>query len=162
MAPFVAWVQATRLSQAIVFSTWIWPLCEIVHFIGLALVIGIAGFFDVRLIGFFKRIPVAAARELMPFAIGGFGLNLTTGLVFLIGHPEQYAYNVAWWFKVAFLAVAGLNAFVFEAAVAPRLATLHDDEDTPLGAKLIGVISLVAWFGVLFFGRMLPFLGNAY
>lgn len=162
MDAFVAWVQATRLSQAIVFSTWIWPLCEIIHFVGLALVIGIAGFFDVRLLGFFRRVPVIAARELMPFAIAGFLLNLTTGLVFLIGHPEQYAHNVAWWFKVGFLLVAGLNAFAFEKAVAPRLARLGEDEDTPLGAKIIGAVSLFAWFGVLYFGRMLPFIGSAF
>jgi hypothetical protein len=158
----IAWIQATRLSQAIVFSTWVWPVCEIVHFIGLALIIGIAGFFDVRLMGFFKRIPVGAAQELMPLAIAGFALNLTTGTVFLIGHPEQYFHNIAWWCKVAFLAIAGLNAFVFKAIVGPRLADLPDEDDTPIGAKLVGVVSLVAWFGVLYWGRMLPFIGNAF
>jgi hypothetical protein len=162
MDSFITWVQATRLSQAIVFSTWIWPLCEIIHFVGLALVIGIAGFFDVRLMGGFKRVPVLEARSLMPFAIFGFALNLTTGLVFLIGHPEQYAHNPSWWWKMTFLCVAALNAFAFEKVVAPRLAGLGEGAPMPLGAKLAGGVSLVAWFAVLYFGRMLPFLGNAY
>ncbi len=162
MDSFVAWVQATPLSQAIVFSIWIWPVCEIIHFIGLALVIGIAGFFDLRLMGFFRRVSIDAAHALMPFAIGGFLLNLTTGLVFLTGHPEQYAHNPSWWWKVTFLCVAGLNALAFEKLVSPRLAGLGDDAPTPLGAKMAGAVSLVAWFAVLFFGRMLPFLGNAY
>jgi hypothetical protein len=30
--------------------------------------------------------------------------------------------------------------------------------DTPLGAKLIGGLSLVSWFAVLYFGRMIPYL----
>jgi hypothetical protein len=162
MDSFITWVQATRLSQAIVFSTWIWPVCEIIHFIGLALLIGIAGFFDVRLMGAFRRVPVLEARSLMPFAIVGFLLNATTGLVFLIGHPEQYAHNPSWWLKVTFLCVAGLNVLVFERAVAPRLAGLAEDADMPLGAKLAGGVSLLAWFAVLYFGRMLPFIGNAY
>ena len=34
--------------------------------------------------------------------------------------------------------------------------------DTSTAAKAIGFISLVAWFGVLYFGRMLPFIGDAY
>ena len=110
MDAFVTWLQATPLSQAIVYHTWIWPACETLHFIGLALIIGIVGFFDLRLIGFFKRIPVNAARDLMPFAIAGFVLNLVTGVIFLIGHPEQYAHNIAWWYKVGSLALAGLNA----------------------------------------------------
>src|SRR4051812_15169330 len=105
MDGFITWLQATRLSQAIVYYTWVWPLCETLHFIGLALIIGIVGFFDLRLIGFFRRIPVAAVRDLMPFAIFGFMLNATTGFTFLIGHPEQYARSMAWWFKVGSLAL---------------------------------------------------------
>lgn len=162
MDGFVAWLQATRLSQAIVFNTWIWPACETLHFIGLALVIGTAGFFDLRLLGLFKRIPVAAARELMTFALAGFLLNLTTGLIFLIGHPEQYAHNVAWWAKVGFLAAAGVNALAFEAMVAGRAMAVADGADTPAAAKAVGLVSLIAWFGVLYWGRMLPFIGGAF
>jgi hypothetical protein len=162
MDGFVAWLQTTRLSQAIVYSKWIWPFCETIHFIGLALVIGTAGFFDLRLIGFFKRISVQAARDLMTFALAGFLLNLTTGLVFLIGHPEQYAHNVAWWAKVGFLAAAGVNALVFEAAVASRAASVGEGGDTPMAAKAVGLVSLIAWFGVLYWGRMLPFIGGAF
>ncbi|HEY7169710.1 MAG TPA: hypothetical protein VH417_02625 [Vicinamibacterales bacterium] len=162
MDGFVAWLQATRLSQAIVFNTWIWPACETLHFIGLALVIGTAGFFDLRLLGLFKRIPVAAARELMTFALAGFLVNLTTGLIFLIGHPEQYAHNVAWWAKVGFLAAAGVNALAFEAMVAGRAMAVADGADTPAAAKAVGLVSLIAWFGVLYWGRMLPFIGGAF
>ncbi len=158
----VTWLQGTALSHAIVTYIWVWPLCETLHFVGLALIIGIVGFFDLRLIGFFRRIPVAAVRDLMPFAIGGFSLNLVTGITFLIGHPEQYAHNIAWWFKVGFLATAGLNAAVFEWTIGPRTVPLGAGADTPMAAKAIGVVSLVAWFGVLYWGRMLPFIGNAY
>jgi hypothetical protein len=162
MDSFVAWLQATRLSQAIVYNTWIWPACETIHFIGLALVIGTAGFFDLRLMGFLRRIPVAAARELMRFALAGFLLNLATGLVFLIGHPEQYAHNVAWWAKVGFLAAAGVNALAFERVVAKQTMAVADGADTPRAAKAIGLVSLIAWFGVLYWGRMLPFIGGAF
>lgn len=162
MDAFIAWLQATRLSQAIVYHTWVWPLCETLHFIGLALIIGIVGFFDLRLIGFFRRIPVAAVRDLMPFAILGFMLNAVTGFTFLIGHPEQYARSMAWWFKVGSLALAGLNAAIFESGVGARTVPLPAGVDTPLAAKAVGVVSLIAWFGVLYWGRMLPFIGSAF
>lgn len=162
MDAFVAWLQSTAASHFVVSNTWVWPLCETLHFIGLALVIGIVGFFDLRLIGFFRRIPLSAARELMPFALFGFGLNLATGLLFLAGHPEQYVHDAAWWFKVGSLVVAGLNAAVFEVALGARTVALGPGDDTPLAAKAIGVVSIVAWFSVLFWGRMLPFIGNAY
>src|SRR5262252_4747176 len=114
MDGLVAWMESTPLSQAIVASRVIWPVCEIVHFIGLSLVVGVAGFFDLRLMGFLKRVPVAAAWDLMPLAVVGFVLNLVTGFAFFIGMPHQYVRNVAWWAKVGCLLLAGLNAVVFE------------------------------------------------
>ena len=84
--------------------------------------LGHAGFFDVRLMGFFRHVPVRAVHELMPYAIGGFLLNLLTGVIFFVGHPEQYAHNTAWWFKVGCLALAGANALVFERLVSARHA----------------------------------------
>ena len=162
MDAFVTWLQATPLSQAIVAQLWVWPAAETIHFIGLALIIGIVGFFDLRLMGFFRQIPVAAVRDLMPFAIVGFLLNLSTGLLFLIGHPEQYAHNPAWWWKVGFLAVAGLNAGIFEMTLAKTTMPIDAGEDTPAAAKAIGFLSIVAWLGVLYWGRMLPFIGDAF
>jgi hypothetical protein len=35
-------------------------------------------------------------------------------------------------------------------------------EETPLTFKIVGAVSLFAWFAVLYFGRMLPYLGQAY
>ena len=158
----VTWLQSTALSQAIVSATWIWPLAETLHFVGLALVLGIAGFFDARLMGFFRHVPVRAARELMPYALWGFALNVGTGSIFFVGHPEQYVHNLAWWLKVGCLALAGANAVVFERLVAARALPLGAGDDTPRAAKAIGAISLFAWLGVLYWGRMLPFMGDAF
>jgi hypothetical protein len=162
MDAFVAWLQSTALSQAIVLKIWVWPAAETIHFMGLALVLGIVGFLDLRLIGAFPRVPVAAIRDLVPFAMVGFLLNLTTGVIFLIGHPEQYAHNLSWWLKVGCLALAGINAAVFEWSVGPRVAALGPNDPTPMVARCIGVVSLCSWLGVLYWGRMLPFVGNAF
>lgn len=158
----VEWVKASSASNWINERTWVWPLAEILHFIGLSLLIGVAGFFDLRLMGFFRRVSIAAARDLMPLAMTGFAINLITGMVFLIGLPGQYAHNRIWWFKVAFIMVAGLNALIFETRLSARVRTLEPGADTPIAVKLTGALSLAAWFAVLYCGRMLPFLGDAY
>lgn len=162
MDPFIHWVRSSAASNWVNSTVWIWPLCETLHFMGLSLVIGIVGFFDLRLMGFFRRVSIGAARELMPLALAGFLLNLSTGLVFLIGLPEQYMHNSAWWTKVGFLVLAGLNALFYETTLARRLTEMSDGADTPAAAKLIGALSLFSWFGVLYWGRMLPFIGNAF
>ena len=162
MDVFVHWLRATPASEWINSSRWIWPLCESLHFMGLSLLVGITGFFDLRLMGFFKRVSIAAARDLMPYALVGFAINIVTGLVFLTGLPEQYARNPVWWYKVGFLMLAGLNALVYETSLSARVLALDPEGDTPRAAKVIGLVSLISWFAVLYCGRMLAFLGDAF
>ena len=83
MDPFSAWLEATRISTKMRDTTWLWPACESIHFIGLALLIGGAGYFDLRLLGFMRRVPMAAAKAFMPWAITGFAMNMVTGTAFL-------------------------------------------------------------------------------
>lgn len=162
METFVQWLQATPPSLWINQSTWIWPLCETLHFIGLSLLLGVTGFFDLRLMGFFRRVSVAAARDLMPLAMAGFAINVVTGVVFLIGLPGQYVNNRVWWFKLGFILLAGLNALLYETRLARTVLALEPGGDTPASVKLIGLVSLVSWLAVLYCGRMLPFLGDAF
>src|SRR5215213_5326097 len=93
LVAIVQWIGHSQLSIYLNTIKWIWPIMETLHFIGLALVVGIAGFFDLRLLGFFTRVPVAACRAFMPWAMVGFSLNLASGLVFLTMLPAQYAYS---------------------------------------------------------------------
>ena len=162
IVPIVHWIAATHASKFLGSIKWMWPLCETIHFIGLAMLVGVAGFFDLRLLGMFKRVPISACREFMPWAMVGFSMNLMSGLVFLTIFPAQYAYSQTWWLKVFFLFVAGANALIFETRFGDRAAALPAGADSPVAFRMIGGLSLVAWFFVLYFGRMLPYLGAAY
>ncbi|MBM3772068.1 MAG: hypothetical protein FJW27_12440 [Acidimicrobiia bacterium] len=162
MNAVVAWIQATAVSRTIVEQPWIWPAAETAHFLGLALLLGIIGLLDLRLMGFLPRIPIGALHELVPFALGAFGLNVVSGATFLVGHPEQYAHNIAWWLKAASLALAGANALVFERLFARRTLGMREGEPMPAAVRWIGAISMAAWLSVLYWGRMLPFIGDAF
>jgi len=162
VVPVVQWVAHTHVSTYLRDIPWVWPLCETIHFIGLAMVVGIAGFFDLRLLGFFNHVSLSACKEFMPWAIVGFALNLTSGLVFLTIFPAQYVYSQTWWFKVFFLFIAGANALIFETKMGDRMVALQPGEDSPVAFRAIGAVSLISWFFVLYFGRMLPYLGKAY
>jgi uncharacterized protein DUF6644 len=162
MADLATWLHHTWLSVALQGQVqWLWPLCESLHFAGLALLIGVAGMFDLRLMGIMKKVPIAVVAEFMPWAILGFVINLTTGLIFVISEPAQYFSNPTWWVKVAFLIAAGVNAVIYQVWFASRAAQLPADADTPRSFKVIGALSLITWFGVLWAGRMLPFIGAA-
>lgn len=158
---FITWLGATSASLWIRDqSPWLWPLCESLHFMGLALLVGVAGVFDLRLVGALKQIPVGALKRCLPWAMGGFAINLLTGIVFFTGNPYQYYVNPAWWGKVCFLGISGVNALVFETTLSTRVLALGPGDAMPLPAKVVGGLSLVSWFAVLFFGRMLAFVGG--
>ncbi len=160
MNDFVPWLAATWPSRSMRAITWLWPLCESIHFFGLALVIGGAGYFDLRLMGFMRSVPVRAAHAFMPWAIAGFAMNLVTGTLFFIMAPDMYFGSTAFMAKLFFIMVAGLNAIAFETMLGTRLMALAPHDDTPSSFKVVGGVSLFAWFAVLYFGRMLPYIGN--
>ncbi len=163
MDPFYHWLETTSLSLWVNRETqWLWPTMETLHFIGLSLLVGVAGFFDCRLLGMLRGVPVSAVKKFMPWALVGFAINMTTGILFFISQPKVYAANAAWWPKVFFIVVAGLNAMFFETALGEKMLALPPDADTPLSFKIVGAVSLMSWFGVLYFGRMLAFFGTQF
>jgi hypothetical protein len=158
----VVWLKSSAVSHAMITQPWLWPICETLHFVGVALLIGTAGLFDLRLMGFLRSIPMPAAMRMRPWAAAAIVLNGVTGALFFIGAPDQYIDNPAWWGKVAFLGVATLNILVFETTQGRRMLTLAADGPVPVGFKVAGAVSITSWFAVLYFGRMLPFIGTAF
>jgi hypothetical protein len=138
-------------------TAWAWPIAESVHFLGLCLLIGCIGTFDLRLLGVARRVPIAAMHRLIPFGILGFVINISSGLLFLLTEPDQYIYNPSFHLKLLFMTIGGLNAGTFyltcyRQAFGPTAAL-----DAPRRAKVIAAISLGAWVAVIVCGRMLTF-----
>ena len=158
----IAFLKSTWISHQMLTQPWLWAICETLHFIGLALLIGAAGLFDLRLLGLMRRIPVSAIAPVRRWAAAGVLINLVTGILFFIGAPDQYMTNPAWWAKVAFLAVAMLNIAWFETRLGKEMLALPDGVDPPVSFKVAGAVSIAAWGMVLYWGRMLPFIGNAF
>jgi hypothetical protein len=157
---FSIWLESTRISKGLFHMSWLWPTCESLHFLGLCMLVGGAGLLDLRLMGFFRGVAIRDVKAFMPWAIAGFFINLTTGLLFLTMQPHLYLSSAVWWWKVTFLGVAGLNATFFETRLSHSALTLAPDADMPRVLKLVGGLSLFSWFAVLYCGRMLPYLGT--
>jgi hypothetical protein len=160
MQNFSAWLESTPTSKYLFDLPWLWPASESLHFIGLALLIGGAGFLDLRLLGMFRGVPIRDVKRFMPWAIAGFAINAITGMLFVVMQPHLYLGGGLWWTKMSFVGVAGLNALFFETRLSQQALVLGSDEDTPWSMKMVGGMSLASWFGVLYCGRMLPYLGT--
>jgi hypothetical protein len=142
-------------------SRWAWPVFESLHFIGMSLLIGTVGVFDLRLLGFARGVPVAALHRLIPVGIAGFVLNAVTGACFICATPDQYIFNMAFRVKVTLIVVAGLNVLFFYGRVFRRLER-DGGGAPPWGARLAGAVSITAWVGVMSAGRLLTFFRPPY
>jgi hypothetical protein len=158
------WLETTKISWAVRGGMpWIWPACETLHFVGLCLLVGVIGIMDLRLLGRLKGIPIGPLERLVPWAVAGFTMCAVTGLLFYTGAPGQYYGNAIFWAKMGFIALAGINDLVFHlSGIAGIVDELGPEAATPIAAKLIGATSLFLWLGVVFWGRMLPFLGGSF
>jgi hypothetical protein len=161
MGAFQYWLTHALLSlkwtSPFMNSKWGWPMCQTIHFLGLSLLVGTVGIFDLRLLGVGKRVPIAALHRLVPWGVAGYCANIITGVLFLTRAPEQYIYNPSFHFKILFMGLAGLNILAFYTAVFRKVTVLGPGADAPLAAKIIAGASLSLWIGVIVCGRLLAF-----
>jgi hypothetical protein len=159
MVQFQTWLvdlfAGADMVRALMHTKWAWPIAESLHFVGLTLLVGTVGLFDLRLLGVARGIPIAAMHRLIRWGIGGFVLNAATGSLFLLTEPDQYIYNPAFQFKLLFIGLAGANALTFYATSYVRSAAPMAPADAPRLAKAIAGISLSLWIAVIVAGRFL-------
>ncbi len=156
------WLKSTALSSFVTGQAWVWPTCEVLHFMGLAMLVGVTLVLDLRLLGLARGLPVGPLVAMLPWAVAGFAVNAVTGALFFVGEPLQYLFNPVFWWKMGFIALAGANAIVFERKLRQRAVALGPGEEAPAAAKVVAAVSLLCWVAVMWCGRMLPFVGPAF
>ena len=157
MRSVIDWILSTDLSWLALNVDWAWPVSEALHFIGLVLLAGTVGLFDLRVLGLAKGIAPAALHKLLRFGLAGFVLSACTGALFIAGAPDQYFFNAAFHLKVIGLVLMGANAAVFYATPYRRVRALGPADDAPPAAKACAAISLTLLVVVMCCGRMLTF-----
>jgi uncharacterized membrane protein len=153
-------ISAAGIKDFVLQHPFVWPTCETLHFIGMSLMFGVLMIVNLRLLGWLRGMSFASVHRLLPFGLMGFGINFITGMFFFIAASEQYTQNVAFHYKVILLMLAGVNYLVL--TVYDEAWALPASAEAPLSGKLLGASALVLSIGVMYFGRMLPFIGNAF
>jgi uncharacterized membrane protein len=139
-------------------QSWVWPASETIHFIGMALLFGVTLVLVLRMLGMMKSIPYKALHRLLPLGVLGFVLNVISGMTFFIASPGMYTSNPGFTAKIIFLLIAGICVIYF--TIFERPWTIGAEKDAPLRVKLIALCTITSLLGVMYYGRMLPFLRN--
>lgn len=143
--------------EPLMSSRFGWPVIESLHFVGLSMLIGAVGMFDLRLLGMARSVSFTTLHKLVPFGVAGYLTNVCTGFLFLTSAPDQYIYNSAFHMKMLFMLLAGLNVATFYSATFRHLKTLGPNDPIPFRARLAGGASLALWTGIIIFGRLITF-----
>jgi hypothetical protein len=159
------WLRWPGVELLIYRYLWVWGVCQSLHFVGMALLIGTVGILDLRLLGMAKQFPVAALKQLIPWGVFGFVLCLATGFLFITGiyaniniHPYVVLTNdVFLQLKLLFVLLAGVNLLLFYATGMSRAVDqLQPGNDAPPLAKYFAGASLALWIAVMYFARLIP------
>jgi hypothetical protein len=186
MEAISTWMTSLGLAYYVNKYEWMWPLCEVLHFVGMSLLIGTIGAMDLRILGLGKSIPIAALERFVPLGIAAFAINAITGFVFVAGNvsgpPLDYLSNLSFQVKMTCIVLAGINVLAYyltgvargAAATAPAGDAPPVDKaiaadwwfsasrsraggDAPRSAKVVAVISILLWLGVICFGRLIMY-----
>ena len=155
----VAWLESTALNDWVLGSQWAWPAAEIIHFAGLCLLLGSLLIIDLGLIGVLRNLGPDTTHRLLRLVALGFGINLATGMLFIVGDPGRYFINISFQIKMLLVVLAGLNALWYGLRLS-RNRTATGPFNPTRESMIIGVLSLLLWFGVLICGRMIPYVGT--
>jgi hypothetical protein len=162
MEQLILWLYNSPAAHLVNDYRWSWPIAETIHFIGLVLLTGTVGAFDLRLLGVGKGIRPADLHRNLRYGIAGFGLLLITGLLFISGAPDQYFYNRAFHFKFASLMLMGINVLLFYRLEFREVRVLGPRDEASRPAKIMAGISLALLIAIMLFGRMLTFFRPPY
>ena len=140
-------------------TPWTWVTAETLHFVGLSLLIGVLTVILLRMVGVMAFLPTSVLTRLLPWGMLGYSINVMSGMLFFAAAPQQYVDNPAFYWKLVFLLLAAANVLYF---------TFDDGWQTQTGrpapalTKALAASALFLWVGVMYWGSMLPFIGNAF
>jgi hypothetical protein len=152
-------LERSSLAGAMKHSLWLYPIVEIVHIAGFALLVGAIAAFDLRLLGFARSTPVRALeRSLLPWTWVALLLIIPSGVAMFSAHAVDFAANPAFRVKLLLILAAGLNAFTFHGGVFRSVAAWDQHLPTPRAAKASAALSLAIWLGVISCGRLIAYV----
>lgn len=129
---------------------WAYPTLEVMHIVGIALLVGNLVALELRVFGRAAELPaLALARLSLSLAVTGFALAAASGLLMFATQPTDLLANRAFTLKMLLLFAAACNAAFFHA----RGSLQRLDR----GARLLMVSSTLIWLAVIACGRWIAY-----
>lgn len=144
---FAEWMRGAGMAYAAV---------NLVHLLGLTLLLGSMLLLDLRLLGVGRRLSLPeVSRLLTPVALTGLLLQAGSGFALFAADAGPLFSNNAFRLKLALIAAALANAVLFRWLWSDALADW--DRASPMAGRLQAVLSMLLWLGVAAAGRLIAY-----
>ncbi|HSW08190.1 hypothetical protein [Aquabacterium sp.] len=138
------------MASWIVGHPWVYPALEVLHIVGIALLVGNLVLLELRVWGAGAALAVPAlARLALPVALAGFGLIAASGVLMFAGQAAELLSNRVFVVKMGLVMVAGCNAALFHAR--------HGLQRLDRAARAQTALSLGLWIAVIICGRWIAY-----
>jgi len=153
LLPFFEFCEHSAVGEAIRTSSWLFPVIESFHLLGLVVIGGSVLVVDMRLLGLGLRGQPAAqlARDAQRWLVGSLVVMLASGVLLFTSEATKCYYHAAFWVKMTSLLLAILFTFTVRRKVAAA------DKPSPLLSKLVAMASVTLWSAVGIGGRWIGF-----
>ena len=160
MYEFMAWLQGSALGHAMRESgVWTYGIVNLVHILGVASLFGAVLILDLRLMGCWRRVPLAAVSEpAVRIAAIAFAVAAASGVCLLATKAADYIGNPFLYIKFPAIGLGLLNVAALNSLPAwrhHRTRELSSSEQSRLA--VMGGISLFCWLTAITAGRMIAY-----
>jgi hypothetical protein len=154
---FFEWCEQTAVGETIRNSTWLFPVIESFHLLGLGVMGGAVLLVDLRMLGVgLSRTPVAQlSTAAEPWLLGSVSLMFASGVPLFLSEAIKCYYSVPFWVKMTSLFLA----LFFTFTVRRRVTQTGLVSSRPLLGRSTALLSLGLWGGVAWGGRWIAFSG---
>lgn len=156
---FFEWLGNTSWSIAFHESRYVFLLVLMIHVLTLSVFVGTALMIDLRLLGrTMTDVPVSQVMtRLMPWTEAGFLVMIVTGSLLFYAAPVARYENIFFRVKMAALAMAVMNMWLFRRNVYRRVGEWDLDPVPPRRVRMVGALSLLLLALIITAGRMMAY-----
>ena len=154
---FLAGLQETLLATWVRESDWGYPIVLACHAVGMAMVVGPVLAFDMRVLGFAKKIPLDWFATLFLIAWCGFAINFLSGILLFTTNATVFIGKWAFQVKILLIIAAGIATWRLSARIAAEAGSNATDAVARERHALTALLSIVFWSGAIVAGRIIAY-----
>jgi hypothetical protein len=151
---FLAWIEASQLAEWVRSSQEGYPSMIALHALGMAIMVGLSLLLDMRLLGWFSAIPLAAMQRFFGLAWIGFGINFLSGSALFTAQATSYIVDWVFMTKMALVLLGAVTAAILQPAVVKAGPSVNVSG----GTKAVAGIAIVIWVTAIVMGRLTAYL----